>query len=112
MGGIVPQIPLLMPAGQVRLELGERSPQTPLLIWRVFLQNKQKHPNSAWKPLGNQWQHLGTPYHLYLFLTILPAANQGIVVIGSGSDEKYSMKSKKFTFSSVLQNVAYNKKIL
>ena len=43
---------------------------------------------------------------------MLPAANQGIVVIGSGSDEKYSMKSKKFTFSSVLQNVAYNKKIL
>ena len=32
-----------------------------------------------------------------MFLTMIPSTNQSFVVIGSGSDEKYSMKSKNLT---------------
>ena len=110
MGGGSPQTPLFMPGGQVHPRMGGGSPQTPLLMLQVFLQNKQKHPISAWKPLGNPWQHLGTPY--VLFLTMIPANNHSFVVIGSGSDEKYSMKSKKVTFSSVIQKMATKESFL
>ena len=91
-----PKPPSLCQGAKYTLEWGGGSPQTPLLMLQVFLQNKQKHPISAWKPLGNPWQHLGTPY--VLFLTMISATNHSFVVIDSGSDEKYCMKSKKLTF--------------
>ena len=59
------------------------------------------------KPPGNTW---GPPY--VMFLTMIPATNHSFVVIGSGGDEKYGMKSKKLIFFSVYQNMATNKSFL
>ena len=76
--------------------MGGESPQTPLLMMHGFLQNKQKHPISAWKPLGNNLETPEDP--LPNVSDYDPSHQPQFVVIDSGSDEKYCMKSKKLTF--------------